>query len=445
MLRISLALLLAGLVTAAATAADESPDRARRRTPIVAVFEQTRDAVVNINTTRIVRSRSLTFGTPLDDIFDFDPRPRRDREVHSVGSGAIVHPAGYIVTNAHVVAQASDVSVTFADQSTLPAEIIAVAPRDDLAVLRVRAPGPLPTCRLGASGDILIGETVVAIGNPLGLEHTVTTGIVSAINRELRFGDVTYQGLIQTDAPINPGNSGGPLLNINAELIGINTAIRGDAQNIGFAIPISRLVDLLPSMLDLERRQRVRVGLAVDARTPRVTAVRPETPAAAAELRPGDVLERFNGTALASGIDYYVQLLEASPEEDVRLVVRRGDERRDVTLKIEALPPPDGAALARTLLGVELQEITPALRRRYRLPDYARLIVDNVQRGSPADAVGMQRGDLILRLDQTPTLSLNDVGLVLERIRPGADVAVDGVRLEPFFSWTVPIRTRAGD
>jgi len=227
------------LSVGAAARADDDTAPSRRRTPVVEVFEHARDAVVNISTTRIVRMRSRS---PLDDIFDFGRPGYRQQRVQSIGSGIVVHESGYIVTNAHVVSQASDVQVTFADETRLPADVLAVDSQHDLAVIKVAADHPLPHLKLGSSDDILIGETVVAIGNPLGLEHTVTAGIVSALNRQLDFGnDVIYTGLIQTDASINPGNSGGPLLNIDSELIGINTAIRGDAQNIGFAIPVNRL------------------------------------------------------------------------------------------------------------------------------------------------------------------------------------------------------------
>lgn len=413
-----------------------------RRTPVVEVFEQARDAVVNVNTTRVVRPRRLLFNSALDDIFRIGPRRRQGVETHSVGSGAVIHPSGYIVTNAHVIAQGSDISVTFVDDRTLPAEIVAADPSIDLAVLKVSASRPLESLKLGSSEDILIGETVVAIGNPLGYGHTVTTGIVSALNRSLEFPDREFGGLIQTDTAINPGNSGGPLLNINAELIGINTAIRGDAQNIGFAIPVKRLWDELPRLLDIERHQRVRVGLAVDGLRGTINRVQPDSPADRAGLEPGDRVVSFDRRPIASGIDYYVRLQQREPGDEIRLEVNRGDQRLQRTLEIEPIPLPDGGELARERLGLELVEITPQVRRRYDLPRYVNLITESVERGSPADRAGILPGDVILRIERVPTASLTDLGLVLERVPARSSVMVEGVRPDPFFSWDVRLQTR---
>jgi serine protease Do len=436
----------AALLGPVVVGAADDPGRDRRRTPVVEVFEQCRDAVVNIATTRVVRMRSLSYGSLLDEIFDFGlPRPR-DQRVQSVGSGVVVHESGYIVTNAHVVSQASDVQVTFADKRTLSAEVVAVDPEHDLAVLKVAAPRPLAYQKLGRSNDIMIGETVVAIGNPLGLQHTVTTGIVSALDREIQFSDeVVYRGLIQTDAPINPGNSGGPLLNLNAELIGINTAIRGDAQNIGFAIPVDRLWELIPAMLDIERRQRVRFGLGVSGPDAKVTTVRPGSPAAAAGLTPGDRIVRFNGQPLRNGIDYYVHLLGQPPESQVRLTVQRGEKSLELKVPLQSIPLPDGRELIQKLLGIDLAEVPDELRRKYELPEYVGLIVEGVDRGGPADRARIRRTDLILRLDRVPVVGLQDVGLALEQARPGDRVLVEGLRLDadrPFL-WTVTLQARS--
>jgi serine protease Do len=438
-------LCLAGSGPATTRAADDQEAaRARRRTPVVEVFEKCRDAVVNISTTRVIRMRSLG-ESPFDDIFQFGG-PQRDRKVQSVGSGFIVHEAGYIVTNAHVVAQASDVQVTLANKETLAAEIVSVDPEHDLAVLRVQPPSPLPHIRLGRSNDIMTGENVIAIGNPLGLGHTVTSGIVSALDRELQFAqDVTYAGLIQTDAPINPGNSGGPLLNVNGELIGVNTAIRGDAQNIGFAIPVDRIWELLPTLLDIERRQRVRFGLHVSGADTKVVQVTPDSPAAAAGLRAGDRILRFNGEKLTNGIDYYVHLLGQKPGAQVKLDVERGDEKLNVTVAVQEIPMPDGRALARKLFGIDLQEITADLRSSYGLPATVGLVVQRIERGTPAERARMKPSDLILRLNRVSVTTLNDVGLALEQVQPGQQVVVEGLRIDvdqPFL-WTVTIRTRS--
>jgi len=438
-----LTLVLAGVAVGVADAADEAA-RARRRTPVVEVFEKCRDAVVNINTTRVVRLRSL-WGSPLEEFFDFGPARRRERRVQSIGSGVVIHPSGYIVTNAHVVSQASDVRVSLADEQSLPAGIVAVDNEHDLAVLKVDPPTPLRAVRLGRSDDLMIGETVVAIGNPLGFQHTVTAGIISALDRELQFSDeVVYRGLIQTDAPINPGNSGGPLLNVNGELIGINSAIRGDAQNIGFAIAVDRLWELLPDLFDVERRARVRFGLRVRGPAPTVAAVRAGSPAARAGARVGDRITALAGRPVADAIDFYAKLLAQKPDQTVRLTVQRDGRSLVLEVPLESVPIPDGQKLAEALLGVRLRDIPPDVRREFDLPPGAGLLVEGVLRGGPADRARMQPGDVILRIDRSPMTSLSDVGLALERVKAGDEVRVDGLRLaaDPPFFWTVTLRAR---
>jgi S1-C subfamily serine protease len=234
--------VLSIVLAAPAGAGNEPPAaeaRASRRTPVVEVFESARDAVVSISSTEkvIVRSRS-----PFDSFFDefFEMPPSRERSRDIVGSGFVIHSQGYIVTNAHVVARSSEQRVMFAGGAEYEATIVAADKSRDLAILKIDAGTSLPTLPFGRSDDLMIGETVVAIGNPFGFQHTVTAGVVSAVNRDVTISrEIVFEDLIQTDASINPGNSGGPLLNALGQLIGVNTAIRGDAENIGFAIPVT--------------------------------------------------------------------------------------------------------------------------------------------------------------------------------------------------------------
>lgn len=438
------ALLAAGLLSCAADAQTSDELRARRRSPVVEVFERCRDAVVNISTTRVQRARFLGSTSLWDEIFGTSAPRTIERRVQSVGSGVIVHESGYILTNAHVVAQTSDITVIFADQRELPARIVAVKPEFDLAFLKVDVPGPLHAVRIGRSDDLMVGETVVAIGNPLGYQHTVTAGIVSALERELQFSeDVIYRGLIQTDAAINPGNSGGPLLNINAELIGITTAIRGDAQNVGFAIPVDRIWELLPSMLDIERRRRVRFGLHVGGRDATVESVEPASPAERAGLRPGDRLVQFDGENLRDTIDYYVHLLSRAPGQSVTLRYLRGGRVQETQVPLEPVPPPDGNALARRLLGIVPAEFSAQTRRRYGLSDEIGFVVEQVLPGGPADRARIIPGDVVLRVEGVNVPTLQDLGLVLENVRPGDPLVLEGLRTrsEPPFLWTVAIRT----
>jgi serine protease Do len=435
--------LVGFLAVVIADARGEAPAQ-QRRSPVVEVFEQCRGAVVNISTTRVQRVR-MRSGLPWDDIFDFGAPLFRTQRIRSIGSGVVIHENGYIVTNAHVVAQTSDAQATFADGHSADARVVSVDPAHDLAVLKIETDSPLPRVKLGRSGDILVGETVVAIGNPLGLEHTVTAGIVSAVNRELNFGGgVTYEGLIQTDAAINPGNSGGPLLNVNAELIGINTAIRGDAQNVGFAIPVARLWELLPGMLDIERRARVRFGLKVGGPEAEVVAVRPDSPAAGAGLRPGDRIVRFNGAALRDGIDYYVHLLERKPGDQVFLDYSRGGKTRRAEVALEPVPPPDGRKLALKLFGMELSPISDSLRRRLGLPEEIGLVVTAVQPDGPAGRAEIVPGDVILRVDGVTLHSLEQLGLTLEHVESSKPLTIEGYDPRSSVLWYAPLSVRAG-
>lgn len=421
--------------------AEDPTGQARRRTPIVDVFERSRDAVVNISTTRLERYQPMGLRSSLDDIFG--PSRPSVQEINSVGSGFIIHESGFVVTNAHVVGRTTDVKVIFADKRTEPATVVSIDPKHDLAVLKIDAPTPLPHLRLGRSDDIMVGETVIAIGNPLGLQHSVTSGIVSAIDRELRFSrDVVYTGLIQTDAAINQGNSGGPLLNINGELIGINSAIRGDAQNVGFAIPVDRLWELLPSMLDVEKRQRVKFGLAVNAPDARVAIVRPNSPAQKANVQAGDRLLRFNNEAIRDGIDYYVHLLRVKPGDTVTLVVERRGQQFTIKLPLEIIPPPDGNTLAARLLGVKLGAAPESIRRRFRLPKDVGVVVNGVTKDSAAWEARLEEGDLILSVNRVPVGSGGDVGLALEGVEAGEYVMLGGIRPDPNdpFKWDITIQ-----
>jgi serine protease Do len=248
----------AALALAACTLALAAPERggvlpappptrlADRRTPVVAAVERVRAAVVNVSTEELVRIRVPTRGGDsvaellFGDIFD-RPRYRRGYQVTSLGSGVVVSPEGYVLTNNHVVERGVRFRVALVDGRELTAKVVGTDPSSDLAVLKLDAQERMPFVPPGRSDDLLIGETVIAIGNPFGLANTVTTGVVSAVKRNFKAGERTLFDFIQTDASINPGNSGGPLLNIEGQLIGVNTAILGErSAGIGFAIPIDR-------------------------------------------------------------------------------------------------------------------------------------------------------------------------------------------------------------
>ncbi len=414
----ALALGLAAIPVFAQTAPDP---RAARRTPVVEVFDKTRDAVVSISATQVVE-RQVGFSSPFDDFFDFPGFPRRSQRytATNLGSGFVIHPDGYVVTNAHVVASSAALKVIFSDHKEYEADIVAIDERHDLAVLKLKPDHPLPAVTLGRSDDLMIGETVIAIGNPLGYDHTVTSGIISATNRKLDLNEtVLYEGLIQTDASINRGNSGGPLLNVLGELIGINTAIRGDAQNIGFAIPVDSLRMLLPEMLSVERTRRLAVGLRLGWRG-RVYVVEATGPAAEARVEPGDELVAVDGIRVNQDLDFYIHMLDIPPNGKIHLQLKRDDKLIEATITPKEIPIPDGAALLRSKFGLSVRPLTADQARQYGIK--SGLLIVEVENGSPAGLAEFRRGLIVVRIGKYPPSDLGEIGLMLENLQRGDSV-----------------------
>ncbi len=436
--------LLGVLMTAAALPAAAAPEPATRParnprvTPVVEAYRKASPAVVNISTVTPVQMGWRLFGGEDDPFEEFLPKFfHRTVPVTSLGSGFLIHDQGYVVTNAHVVRRARKITVTLSDESSFEAEVVAANSEHDLAVLRIREAGKrtFPFLRLGRSDDLMIGETVIAIGNPLGYQNTCTTGVLSALNRKLEFrGGLAYDHLIQIDAPINPGSSGGPLLNAAGGLIGINTAIRADAQGIGFAIPVDLLTEDLPRLLDFERLNRVVFGLrvarqhAAEGERIVVASVEPGSPAAAAGCKVGDRLAALDGQELAQLPEYLIAMLRAKPGQTVRLRCRRDDRWVQAAIEIRARPKPDGAALAQGLFGLELKEITPELARQLGLPVEAGLLVTDVEAGSPAGQLGLRRGDIVFQIGRWYTPDLEMVGAILEDVTPGTAMQIGIIR-----------------
>ena len=407
-----------------------------RVTHVVRSFRKAGPAVVNISTEQ-VQKVGIFGGDPFEDIFPFPGPFVREVPVQSLGSGVVIHPRGYIITNAHVVRKAQKIAVTFSDKTRYEARVISADPRHDLAVLKIDPPDgkAFPNLSLGRSDDLMVGETVIAVGNPLGLANTVTTGVISALDRTLTFDKgMEYTGLIQIDAPINPGNSGGPLLNIHGELIGINTAIRADAQNIGFAIAVDTLAGELARLLDFEQINRVLFGATV---TPSrasgggdelsVTAVRGGAPAEG-KLLTGDRILAVDETPVRQISDYTCAMLEAKPGSTVRLKVLRDGNEQTVAVTVVAKPQPDGKALARRLLGMTLRPVTPRIASELRLPAQSGLLVVGIDSGGPAEATGIQLKDVLFQVGQYYVKDNDELGMVLEGVQSGQAVPIGVAR-----------------
>jgi S1-C subfamily serine protease len=428
LLTLLLVLHFAFRASPSASAAEPAADR--RRTHVVEVFQANRDAVVNINTTQIIRQRFGAF--EMDPFFRQFFRPmERDVKRTSLGSGFVIHSAGYIVTNAHVIEGADEVDVVFADGRHLSASILSADVRQDLAILKVEPPPgvALKAVVLGDAADLMIGEPVVAIGNPLGYQHSVTTGIISALNRELPVDNHwKLEGLIQTDTSINPGNSGGPLLNAYGLVIGIASAIRSDAQNIGFAIPVSRLRDLIPELLSPLQINRVDFGgQAVEQR------IATPTGKPAVTLRwigrhdkgGGTVFSTVAGKPVSSLVDVYVELLAAG-KLGAKVQLAGGDKPLELSADKPAVS--DGVRLARTMLGLELRELNPGEAGKLGLGRGRGLVVTAVETDGPADENGVKVGDVLVQLGRFRLSDLNSLASVLSQVTTPAPADVYIIR-----------------
>lgn len=391
--------------------------RRRRRTYVVEVVEKTRDSVVSISSTQSVKvRRSSILGFYFDEIFAY---PKTTN-----GSGFVIHEDGYIVTNDHVVARSADHRVRFADGREYDAKPISSDPAHDLAVLKIEPHAPLKPLRLGHSDDLMVGEEVIAIGNPFGLENTVTRGVISALHRRLEFSrDLIYDDLIQTDASINPGNSGGPLLNILGELIGINTAIRPEAENVGFAIPVDHLRRLLPDMLDITHLKQVELGMRVAGDVAEVVAIDSGSPADKAGIHLGDVVTRVDHSVVVRDVDFYIAMLSHEAGDVVEMSFVRDHQPQTTMVHLTAVPRIDGSSVAWEKLGLRLEELSPAASRRFNLKRDVGVVVTGVDIRGPAKRAVIRTGDLLVKLGRYRAWPLEYVGMLLQDV--GSDDPVD--------------------
>jgi serine protease Do len=407
-LRALVVALLLGLLGPGSPARAEDPFL--RRTPAVRAVQKVGPSVVNVTTEQVVNVRrplAPQFGDPFFDQFFrdfFEPRVPETRQ--SLGSGVIIDGEGHVLTNEHVVARASRIRVTLADGREFNAAVVGADPNNDLAVLQLETEEALPWTAPGRSDDLMPGEPVIAIGNPFGLSNTVTTGVISAIHRSIRTGGRVYHGFIQTDASINPGNSGGPLLNADGDLVGINTAIYGGAQGIGFAVPIDtarRVVaeliehgEVTPVWLgldlqDLDPRLRQAFGLPERAQGALVSRVDAGGPAARAEVHRGDVLTRVDGTAVTGARAFYEVLARITQGQAIELELLREGQTRRARVVAEGIPATAVDDLLGRVLGIELR---PNARGGFA--------IQSVRGGSGSAQAGLEPGDVILRINGRP-------------------------------------------
>lgn len=404
----ALSLLLSSACAVSAAAGNDP----LRITPVVKAVQGIAASVVNISTeaTSLAGPNPFSdgaFNKFLSDFMDFPTPETGDnrKAVQNLGSGVIFKDTGYILTNEHVVLQSSEVSVKLiGDERDYPAHIVGSDPETDLAILKIETKKKLVPAKLGRSSDLLIGETVIAIGNPYGLSNTVTTGVISAVDRSFRMDDnKVYRNLLQTDAAINPGNSGGPLLNVLGELIGINTAIHAKGYGIGFAIPVDRAKAIFDELMTFGEVQEAWVGAGVQDLTQAIIrslkypklegliirGVEKESPAAVANILIGDIIYRISGQVIRSRKDYTDILRNIRVGEPVKVEIFRDGAFVEKVIVAKRYPESYAERIAMDLMGLAVSggSKTEGVQ------------IAKIRKNSPAHNVGLMPGDAIRQVD----------------------------------------------
>ena len=413
---VAVALLLV-LFSALPVAAQPAPEaRAMLKAmedAFTAVANRVMPSVVNVSTTP-KRGTAGTEEVPEQFKEFFDEYRRRRPESRASGSGVIVDPNGYILTNNHVIENAAEIIVRLSDARKFTATLVGRDPKTDLAVLKVDAQAPLPAAELGDSDSLRVGQWAIAIGNPFGLDRTVTVGIVSGTART-RVGVATYESFIQTDASINPGNSGGPLLNLDGHVIGVNTAIVASGQGIGFAIPINQAKDIMRQLMSRGRVVRGWLGIMIQDMTEDlapgfgvqeregvlVANVMPGGPAETAGVKIGDVIVEFGGAPIRETPDLQRRVASVTPGQPSEMKVIREGKPTTLRVTVGEMPSDEPVAAADTTddqWGLRIEPIPAELAQTLPTPAAGGVVVAEVAPGSSAEAAGIKRGDVILEI-----------------------------------------------
>ncbi|MFQ5682144.1 MAG: DegQ family serine endoprotease [Candidatus Binatia bacterium] len=411
----------------------------------VSLAKKVSPTVVNVSTTQVSQQSPQPFASPFSEEDPFNefwkrffggPLPQGPYRQKSLGSGFIIDRQGFILTNNHVVDNAQKIIVKLADGKELDAKVVGKDAKTDIAIIKVNAEGDLPVAILGDSDHLQVGEWVLAIGNPFGLDHSVTSGIVSAKGRQI--GQGPYDNFIQTDASINPGNSGGPLLNLKGEVVGINTAIfsrSGGNIGIGFAIPINLVRELLPQLKAKGKVTRGYLGVFFQKVTPEIAEslemsnahgalvanVLKDGPAAKAGMKVGDVIIEFDGKEIKDSRDLPNIVARTPVSRKVPVKVLR--DKKVVTLSVvigklkeEQLA---ASALEKGKLGLTVQKVTPEIAESLGLDRAVGVVVTAVKPGSTAGEAGLRRGDVILEINRKKVRNLADYRKAIGRIEKG--------------------------
>ena len=408
------------------------------------LVKKLKPAVVNISTTSVVHDTEF-FSVPsphgggegpFEEFFKrfFGDIPQRGFRQRGLGSGFIISEDGYIITNNHVIEKAEDIQVILEGGERYKTKIVGRDSKTDLALLKIEPKGKLSKVTFGDSDKLQIGDWVLAVGNPFGLGHTVTAGIISAKGRVLGFGE--YDDFIQTDAPINPGNSGGPLFDVNGEVVGVTSAILARAHGIGFAIPINLAKDITEQLKGGGKVVRGWLGVEVQDLTPEiaetmklpdvkgalVSAVSSGSPAEKAGIKRGDVILEFNGHKI-DATEVLPRVVAATrPGTDVRIKALRDGSEKNFSLKLVALPLKgsitDEGQNSETKLGLTVERLTPEIANRLGIEESG-VVITKVDSGSLADESGFQSGDIILEINRKRITTPEDYKNIAESLKEG--------------------------
>ncbi|MGW8301279.1 MAG: Do family serine endopeptidase, partial [Desulfobacterales bacterium] len=417
-----------------------------RESPVVRAVRKVSPAVVNISSSYEVRKRANPFsGFGMDPFFEeffkdfFDPRFERRRQSTSLGSGVIIDgKRGFILTNAHVIERSGNIKVVLKDEREFEARIIGADPDSDLAVLQIDSKTRLPSIQMGSSDDLMIGETVIAIGNPFGFSHTVTTGVISAVNRSFRTDERVFLDFIQIDASINPGNSGGPLLNINGDLIGINTAIYAKAQGIGFAIPINKAKKIISDLIQYGEVIQTWIGITVQNLDKKlagylkvpgkkgvmVKALEPDSPASSAGLKEGDIILAIGNKKIASVQDYGSVKKTYAAGDTLEAHIWRDGKSETVRIKSRVFPMEMADDLALRLMGIRVEDLTSQNRRDYRISVRQGVVISEIDGRSDLAKIGARPGDVIRQIDDAAIVNKDDFKKAIVKYRQRSSVVI---------------------
>ena len=418
----------------------------RTENPVVLAVQKVSDAVVNISSEHEDQTSGNPFsGMSRDPFFDYffkdfrEPADRHNIKRSSLGSGVIIDGSrGYVLTNTHVIAKSGAIHVILKDNQEFDAKIVGADSESDLAVLKITPQKILPAIEMGNSDDLLIGETVIAIGNPFGFSNTVTTGVISALHRTIQTEEMVYRDFIQTDASINPGNSGGPLLNINGDLIGINTAVYANAQGIGFAIPISKARRIVSDLIEYGEVVHGWIGLSFQPLNDQlseylnakektgllVNRVFPGSPAALAGIRSGDIIMSVDGKAMASQEDYLSVIKDVTVGVAVPLDYRRNGQDLHTKAIPEIFPLASALDLAHELFGIRVSDARPRSGGWLQPRVGDGVLITSVASNTYLAQIGVSSGDVIHAIDDATISTLEDFKKAVVKYRLKQTVVV---------------------